>query len=108
MPDHDDALFDLGLTEAPTPEPSGPAPIREDQIAEIRAAFEAAGITDQNERRELVESCVQRPATSLRELRATDVRFILERLSARAAAHGAATTGSTWDQRDSDTWIDRL
>lgn len=108
MPDHDDALFDLGPTEAPTPEPSGLAPIRDDQIAEIRAAFEAAGITDQNERRELVESCVQRPATSLRELRATDARFVLERLVARAAARGSTATGSAWDQRDGDTWIDRL
>jgi hypothetical protein len=108
MPDHDDALFDLGPTGDPVPEPSGPTPIREDQIAEIRAAFEDAGITDQDERRELVESCVQRPAASLRELRATDARFILDRLAARTAARGATTTGSAWDQRDGDTWIDRL
>lgn len=108
MPDHDDALFDLGSTEDPIPEPPRPAPIREDQIAEIRAAFEAAGITDQDERRELIESCVQRSVTSLRELRATDARFILERLAARSASRGGTDTGSAWDQREGDTWIDRL
>ncbi|MFF2620337.1 hypothetical protein [Oerskovia jenensis] len=104
----DDLLFDLGHSEKPAQQQVPPAPIRDDQIAEIRAAFEAAGITDQDERRVLVESCVQRPAASLRELRATDARFVLERLAARAKLRGDMTAGSAWDQRDSDTWIDRL
>lgn len=59
------------------------------------------------ERRRIIESCVMRPLPSLRDLRATDVRFILERLESRQP-HQTQTGGSSWDDRDGDTWIDRL
>lgn len=83
-----------------------PPPIRDDQIAELRLAFDAAGITDQAERKQVVQSAVTRPVESLRELRATDVRHVLARIAARGTA--SSRGGSDWDQRDEDTWIDRL
>lgn len=110
----DDALFDLGGPQSRPVEPltAQPAPIREDQIAQLREAFAGSGIDDMAARRELVENCVQRPTESLRDLRSTDVRFILERLKKLAAARSGdgstVATGSSWDQRDGDTWIDRL
>lgn len=110
----DDALFDVTGPQSTPVEPllTRPAPIRDEQIAQIREAFAASGIEDMAARRELVESCVQRPTESLRDLRATDVRFILERLKLRPKTTGDGSSpeaaGSSWDQREEDTWIDRL
>lgn len=102
-----DGLFDLPEAEQRPAEPVGPPPIRGDQIAEVRSAFEAAGITDQTERHAIVQSAVTRPVESLRDLKATDVRHVLARITARASA-ATSGTGSAWDQREDDTWIDRL
>ena len=110
----DDALFDFGGTQSRPVEPlaTQAAPIRDDQVAQIREAFASTGIDDMAARRDLIESCVQRPTESIRDLRTTDVRFILERLrtlaAARRSAGSSGTSGSMWDQRDGDTWIDRL
>ena len=108
MQDEPESLFAIPdgpktLSHAVTYEP--PA-IRDDQVAELRSAFDAAGITDQAERKQVVQSAVPRPIVSLRELRATDVRHVLARIVARGTA--SARMGSDWDQRGEDTWIDRL
>ena len=102
-----DGLFDLPGVESRPAKPVGPPPIRGDQIAELRSAFEAAGITDQNERQAIVQSAVTRPVEALRDLKATDVRHVLARILSRASA-ASQGTGSAWDQRGEDTWIDRL
>lgn len=109
-----DQLFNLPDDAAPAPgaPPTPPAPIRDEQVAEIREAFEAAGIDSMDERRALIESCVLRPVASVRELLAKDVRGVLERVAARAAAArtdaGVSGLGTAWDDRTEDTWIDRL
>jgi hypothetical protein len=47
-----------------------------------------------------------RPVASLRELSGAGILRILSKLGEQPPADG--TTGSAWDQRDEDTWIDRL
>ena len=98
-------LFDLE-DEAPSPAFEEPA-ITDLQIASIRQAFEEAGITSMEGRQQLIESCVVRPVAGLRELQARDVRRILKRISDQQHSRGPLT-GSAWDNRDEDTWIDKL
>lgn len=98
-------LFDL--PEEPV-EPAQPNPlISEDQVAAIRAAFERAGITSMQERQELVQSCVIRSVSSIREVYAHEARRILRRIEGRKPG-GLPSSGSAWDNRDEPTWIDKL
>ena len=50
---------------------------------------------------------VTRPVQSLRDLKATEVRHVLVRITTRASAVSSGT-GSGWGEREEDTWIDRL
>ena len=110
MHDELESLFDIphGHCEAALPPvvPYEPPPIRDDQVTELRTALDAAGILDQAERRQVVQSAVTCPVDSLRDLRATDVRHVLAQIAKRGSE--SSLIGSDWDQRDEDTWIDRL
>ncbi|TIC84448.1 hypothetical protein [Nocardioides sp. GY 10127] len=57
------------------------------------------------ERQALVEEVVGRPVTSLRDLTSREATGALERLG---EDRRRADTGSSWDDRVEDTWIDRL
>lgn len=82
--------------------------ISHEQVAQIRAAFTDAGIIKQNERKAIIESCVIRPVTSLRDLYATDVARVLRVILQRKDAKPRIAEGSAWDNREEETWIDRL
>lgn len=105
--DDDDALF--GLTETRRVDEGEPAatPIKDWQVDQLRNALDATGTTVMSERQALIEELVERPVAALRELNFNDVRPLLEGLHARKAAT-TEEAGSTWDQRDEDTWIDKL
>jgi hypothetical protein len=101
------ALFDIAAPEV-TPEQTIREPqIRPEQIQEIRAAFDGAGITEQANRKALIESVVLREVDSLRQLRSIDAQRILQRLR-KQANPAPRFTGSAWDTREEDTWIDKL
>lgn len=104
LPD-EPGLFDLE-DEAASSAFEEPA-ITDQQILSIRRAFEEAGISSMEERQQLIESCVVRPVARLRDLQARDVRRVLKRISDQQH-RTAPKTGSAWDNRDEDTWIDKL
>lgn len=81
--------------------------ISSNQVHLLRQAFEAAGINSMEDRRELIESCTIRSVATIRELLARDVRPILRRIQDRSATQ-RAQEGSTWDNREEETWIDKL
>ncbi len=58
------------------------------------------------DRQRLVAELVGRPVASLRELTGPEARALLEKLAARRAA--PTSQGSSWDERDEETWIDRI
>ncbi|WP_281444406.1 hypothetical protein [Paenarthrobacter nicotinovorans] len=62
---------------------------------------------NQNDRRALIESVVVREVASLRELKAVDARRILQRIEG-LHSRKPASAGSAWDNREEDTWIDKL
>jgi hypothetical protein len=103
MNDDELSLFDLDEPDSP----NGPMPIRLDQISEIRQAFEVAGIQGQQERKALIESVVIREVSGLRDLQALEARRILTRIESSQSSR-PSSGGSAWDNRDEDTWIDKL
>jgi len=108
MPVYDEAssLFEID-EPAPSPNVLAPLPIKTEQIQAIRDAFEKAGVVGQDDRRALIESVVVREVSSLRELQAVDARRILQRIEG-LRRHKPTSTGSAWDNREEDTWIDKL
>lgn len=104
--DEASSLFEIN-EPVPSPDVLAPLPIKAEQIQAIRDAFEKAGVAGQDDRKALIESVVVREVSSLRELQAVDARRILQRIEGLRSAK-PASTGSAWDDREEDTWIDKL
>lgn len=104
-----DALFDFGSPEETqqTTAPQQEIPIKDHQVQQIRQGLDAAGIIDQDERQSTIQSYVSRRVASLRDLHAHEAHVIIQRLKQLQNAT-PAKTGSAWDQREEDTWIDKL
>lgn len=101
-----DALFELD-----EPESQGQLerkPITDDQIARVRAAFADAGINEQNDRKTVIEACIVRPVTSLRDLYAMEAHRVIRLIRQRKDAGPKIVGGSVWDNREEETWIDKL
>lgn len=81
--------------------------VTEQQVATIRRAFDDAGIESMDERQKLIQSCTVRPVANIRELYMRDVRQVLKRIEDWKNYTGPST-GSSWDNREEDTWIDKL
>lgn len=100
-----------GLFDLPEAAPTSPViedvPISPEQIASIRKAFDSAGIADMAERQEVIQSCVIRRISNIRELYSREVRQVLARIQ-RWGHKSEAHSGSAWDNREEDTWIDKL
>ena len=103
-----DGLFDLDqLRQAPSPQKPDPVPAQERQIDQIRTLFESAGIEQQEDRRSFVESVIGAPAAGLRSLSRFQALQVIDALSRRVSTP-RGTEGSAWDDREEETWIDRL
>ena len=76
-------------------------------MRQLRDAFAAAGIKSMDERGAIIESYIVRPVTTIRDLLAKDVRLALRRIEERSLP-SKPTSGSAWDNREEDTWIDKL
>ena len=104
MPD-DLSLFDDGPDESPTQAVAAPRPVADWQVDLLRKALDAQGLTGMTERRSAVEKAVGRQVESLRQLSSEEALRALSKLGSSSASR--ATT-SAWDDRDEDTWIDKL
>jgi hypothetical protein len=77
------------------------------QVEQLRSALDARGVRSMEDRQRLVGKLAGREVASLRELTWSEARTVSEALAADANANGRHQ-GSAWDQREEDTWIDRL
>lgn len=103
----DDALFDFGETKKIEDDSNRPATTA--QISQIRQAFETAGISEQADRKSLIQSAVKRNVPSLRDLFDHEVMGVLYRINDIIADQKTTQNGnSAWDDREEDTWIDKL
>lgn len=100
-------LFDLANEPPQTPSIEEPL-LSDQQIRSIRQAFQDAGIATMQERQEIIESCTARAVANIRQLQARDFRRILKRINERQQQPKATAIGSAWDNRNEDTWIDKL
>lgn len=100
------ALFDMDADPSPRDD-LGPAPARDEQITAIRLGLDEAGIVSQEDRQALVESVILTKARSLRDLTAVQARRVIDHLKV-ARTRPTVSGGSAWDNREEDTWIDRL
>lgn len=102
-----DSTFEIFAQPDQAPNILTDVPIRDAQVQQIRDAFAAAGVDSMDERRAIIESCTVRKVTSIRELLAKDVPKILRRIEERSLP-AKPNSGSAWDNREEDTWIDKL
>lgn len=107
MSAEDLGLFEVHPPDRPQSDSRPEQPITETQVEALRNAFTSAGIDSMDERKAIIESCTIREVANIRELYAKDVRPILRRIEERQNSKGPVI-GSAWDNREEDTWIDRL
>lgn len=101
-----DALFEFG--EANNNADFAPAPARDEQVQEIRERFDTLPLlSSMDARQEFVETTVLRRVPSLRELTALEARRVIDRLKSTKQTQ-RTNSGNAWDDRDHDTWIDKL
>lgn len=105
-----ESLFNLESANDETSVPATKQEVRayDEQVAQIRVEFDRLGIVSQDARKEAVEAACLRPVLSLREMTAIEARRLLTRLKDRKPESAANGSGSAWDNRDEDTWIDKL
>ena len=85
---------------------SAPPPIADWQVELLRKALESRGLTSMSERQQAIEVAAGRPVESLRALTSDEAMAVLTKLGRAPAPEQRAT--SSWDDREEDTWIDRL
>lgn len=91
----------------PPTQVSARAPIADWQVDLLRNVLEARGLTSMSERQRTIEAAAGRSVESLRALTHDEAMRVLNRLGEHGGAASGRTT-SQWDDRDEDTWIDRL
>lgn len=104
MNDEPSLFGDEPAPEAPVP-PAATS-IADWQIDLLRKALNARGLTTMPERRSAIEAAAGRPLESLRALTHDEGLQVLSRLGQQQPSGRSAT--SQWDDREEDTWIDRL
>jgi DNA polymerase-3 subunit epsilon len=100
------SLFDDEQPAEPVRQVSGPAPIADWQVDVLRKTLTAHGLTTMLERRQAIEAAAGRPVQSLRALTHAEALLVLSRLGPPPESQTGSS--SAWDNRNEDTWIDRL
>jgi hypothetical protein len=105
-----DELFPLFEPEDTTKPESAPLDrqMSGSQRDALKTAFAALGILDARGQFAIVEELTGKRITSVKELQERDAQTLIHRLAAKVNAIGRRNTGNTWDDREEDTWIDKL
>ena len=100
------SLFGDDARPEPVETPKAPTPIAEWQVDLLRKALDARGLTSMTDRQHAIESAAGRAVESLRALTHDEGLQVLSRLGQQPS--GGRSASSQWDDREEDTWIDRL
>lgn len=90
---------------AAAPDPGG---VPDWLVANLRKTLDTLGLESMADRQALVVELAGRQVGSLRELTFVEASQVSEKLSARKQQNSAPSTRTSWDDREGDTWIDRL
>ena len=100
------SLFDFAVQgESPN---RGPEMITPEQRIRIRDAFSQLAVADARTQFEIVYQLTAQRVRSPSELQARHAQLLIEKLADRLRTQKIERTGNTWDDRDEETWIDRL
>lgn len=83
-----------------------PAQAADWQVDLLRKALDTRGLTSMEDRRVAIEAAAGRAVESLRSLTRDEAFSVLSALG--RANLGTNVRRSRWDEREEDTWIDRL
>jgi hypothetical protein len=100
------SLFGDDQPEEPVQPVPTKAAIADWLVNDIRTALTARGLTTMAARQQTIEAAVARPVESLRSLTRAEALRVLTMLGSKAEPQTGRT--SSWDDRDEETWIDRL
>jgi len=91
-------------------EPTGvlPLPMTAGQRSEIRQLFGTLGVTTAARQFEMTAELTGVRISSVGELDAATAARLIGALKRRVQTAGQVRTGNSWDDREEDTWIDRL
>lgn len=81
-------------------------PITDWLVEKLRHALDSEGLSSTAVRQERIERAAGRPVESLRALTYQEGVKVLAAIGTNAPS--AAARRSAWDDREEDTWIDRL
>lgn len=102
-----DALFSFG--EAATPASNiVPAPMTPEQRIQIRELFAHLGVSEASRQFAIVKELTGVEVSQVGDMRASTAQRVIEGIRNRLARTGHVRSGSDWDTREEDTWIDRL
>jgi len=96
---------DEPTTPEPVAQPTAP-PISDWQVDLLRKALDARGLTSMADRQAAIETAAGREVPSLRALTQEEALGILNQFGQEPPKR--SSSGSAWDDREADTWIDRL
>lgn len=106
--DDNDGLFADPRPAPPQVAVPDPDEVPDWLVANLRKALDELGADSMADRQALVVELAGRQVGSLRELTYVEARQVSERLTARKQQSSVSSTRSSWDDREGDTWIDRL
>lgn len=90
----------------PAEQAAEPMPITDWLVEKLRQALDSEGLSSMALRQERIERAAGRPVESLRALTYQEGVKVLAAIGKNVPAPAARRTA--WDERDDDTWIDRL
>lgn len=99
-------LFGNDPSPAPAEAVKATTQIADWQVDLLRKALDVRGLTSMADRQQAIESAAGRAVESLRALSHDEGLQVLSRLGQQASA--GRSDRSHWDDREEDTWIDRL
>ncbi|MEI3848049.1 MULTISPECIES: hypothetical protein [unclassified Microbacterium] len=102
-----DLLSAFDATDSAAPE-TQPLLMTPNQRAQIRSLFAKLDITAADRQFVTTAELTGVRITSVGQLEAVTAQRLIEGLARRVANAARTNTGNSWDDRDEDTWIDRL
>lgn len=88
--------------------PAVPLMMADSQRGEIRELLGQLGVTSARSQFDLVYELTTKRIASVAELDFATAQTLIRRLRNKVQNQGRANSGNAWDDREDDTWIDKL
>jgi hypothetical protein len=101
-------LFEDNLVNSPADNSVVAAMMSESQRASIRRAFAKLGVADARDQFAVVLELTGQRISAVAQLEARHAQTLIYGLEEKSRTSGRKHTGNAWDDREEDTWIDKL